>query len=304
MLKVAERPAEGKAKTALPLKFHTVSDLRKAQLWLDEQVASAGDEVTGKLVAVTPELAEVLLGRNDGNRKMKQRRVDDFARDIAAGSWKINGEPIIVSRDGKLNDGQHRCAAVMQAKVPTDMLVVFGVASNTRDTVDHGVTRSPGDDLALHGYRNTVQLAAAARMVWRWREFGAIGHSGQRTPTRMELVGVVETNVGIARSLLAVGGKGKALCSVALLAFCHFAFRTVSSDLDVTYFFDALTEGDELKRGDPILNARNRLVAERNILSTEQKAELLFRAWNAHRKGETSRVAFRLSGGELPMLES
>lgn len=307
MLNVAERPAEGKVLNAPTQKFHSVSDLRKAQLWLDEQIDASGDKVTAKLVAVTPQIAEVLLARNEGNRKLKQRRVDDFARDIEAGNWKLNGEPIIVSREGKLNDGQHRCAAVIQSKIPTDMLMVFGVGRDTRDTVDHGVGRSPGDDLALHGHMNTVSLAATARMIWRWREFGAIFHSGQRSPTRMELIDTVETNPGISKSLSVVGAKGrkaKAIASIPLLAFCHFAFKTVANDLDVTYFYDALTEGEDLKRGDPILNARNRLIAERNLLSTEQKAELLFRAWNAHRNGETSRVAFRLSGGELPMLES
>lgn len=195
----------------------------------------------------------------------------------------------------------------MKANVSTDMLIVFGVSGETRDTVDHGVTRSPGDDLALHGHTNTVHLASAARMVWRWRQYGSINQSGYRAPTRMELIDTVEGNPGIARSLQAVdakGRKGRAIASISMLAFCRFAFHTVANDMDVTYFFDALIEGDSLRRGDPILNARNRLIAERTLFSTEQKAELLFRAWNAHRNGETSRVAFRLSGGELPELVS
>ena len=307
MLNVAERPIAGKVENVPPRSFHTISELHRAQLWLDQKIANAGDKVTAELVTVTPELAEVLLSRNEGNRKIKQRRVDDFSRDIETANWKVNGEPLIVSRDGRLNDGQHRCAAVIQSKLPTDMLIVFGVAGETRDTVDHGVGRSPGDDLALHGLTNTVQLAAAARMVWRWREFGEIFHSGSgsRSPTRMEILHTVESLPGISKALSNVGAKGKkakAIASISLLAFCHFAFRTVANDIDVTYFFDALTEGENLQRGDPILNARNRLIAERSVLSTGQKAELLFRAWNAYRAGETARVAFRLSGGELPEL--
>lgn len=303
MLNILERPAKGNSGAK---KFHTISDIRKAQLWLDDTVAQVGSKVTAQVVTMTPELATVLLGRNEGNRKVKQRRVDDIARDISAGSWKLNGEPIIVSSEGNLNDGQHRCAAVIQAKIPTDMLVVFGVSGDSRDTVDHGVGRSPGDDLALHGHANGVQLAAAARMVWRWRTYGDLQRSGNRTPTRMELIGTVEGNPGLGRSLLAVGAKGpraKAIASIATLAFCHFAFKTVAAETDVAHFFDALIDGADLQRGDPILNARNRLIAERNMLTQEMKAELLFRSWNAHRRDET-RVLFRIVGGELPLLES
>jgi hypothetical protein len=306
MLSVLEQPAKGKAKTVAPQKFHTVSDMRKAQLWLDTTVAETGTNVTARVVSMTPELAAVLLGRNEGNRKVKQRRVDDIARDIMAGSWKLNGEPIIVSSEGKLNDGQHRCAAVIQSKMPTDMLVVFGVSGDSRDTVDHGVGRSPGDDLALHGHANGVQLAATARMVWRWRTYGELLRSGNRTPTRMELMRVVEENPGLNRSLLMVGSKGpraKAIASIATLAFCHFAFKTVAAETEVARFFDALIDGADLQRGDPILNARNRLIAERNQLTQEMKAELLFRSWNAFRLEQT-RVLFRITGGELPLLEA
>jgi hypothetical protein len=307
MLKVAEKPAMGKAKAVnAPLKFHTVSDGRRAQLWLDDTVATIGDNVTAMLVNVTPELAEVLLSRNEGNRSVKQRRVDDMARDMSSGNWKLNGEPIIVSSDGTLNDGQHRLFAVVQSKVPSDMLVVFGVSRDSRDTVDHGVGRTPGDDLSLHGFTNAVQLAAAARLVWMWRNYGEVTRSGNRAPTRMELIASAEENRGLVKALAAVGAKttkAKALASMATLAFCYFAFKTVANEQDVAYFFDALIEGDELKRGDPILNARNRLIAERGILSQAAKAELLFRAWNSHRRGE-ARVLFRIAGGELPLLES
>ena len=294
-------------KDAPTQKFHTMSDLRRAQLWLDGQVAKSAGAVTAQVVTMSPELAEVLLGRNEGNRKLKARRVDDFSRDMAAGNWKLNGEPVIVSSEGRLNDGQHRCAAVIQSKVPVEMLIVFGVDRDSRDTLDHGTARSPGDDLALHGHTNTIVLAATARMLWQWRQYGTVQHSGVKAPTRVELMATVDQNPGIIRAILAVGSKGakaKAVASVAMLAFCHFAFKTVANDADVTFFFDALIEGENLKRGDPILNARNRLIAERRILGVEERVELLFRAWNAHRRGETARVAFRLTGGELPLLES
>lgn len=307
MLSVVETPEKGKEKPVVLARFNTASEAARAAKWLNELVAKSQTGIIAQVATVGPALASVLIERNTGNRKVKTRRVEDFTRDMLGGNWKLNGEPIIVSRDGVLNDGQHRCLAVLEAKVEVPMMLVVGVLGDTRDTIDHGVGRSPADDLALHGHVNTIQLAAAGRLLWQWREYGLVTYSGHRAPTRIELMQTVDGSPGLAKSLLEVNSKGsraKAVTSTPALAFCHFAFKTVAPETDVAYFFDALIEGANLKRGDPILNARNRLIAERGLLKTDMKIELLFRAWNAHRNGETSRVAFRLSGGKLPMLEA
>lgn len=306
MLNVLDSRESGKPDPVVPRQFHTVSDTARAARWLNEKIEAAGASPVAEVIDLTPAIAAVLLERNPQNRKLKARRVDDFARDMAGGNWKLNGEPIIISASGLLNDGQHRCAAVLASKVTVPTLIVFGVSRESQDTVDHGTARSPGDDLALHGHTDTVNLAAAARMLWQWRNFGVTAYSGQYAPTRVELIRVVDDNPGLVRSVQAIsakGGKAKALGSVAMLAFCHFAFGTVGSPVDVAYFFDALCEGENLKRGNPILYARNRLIMERGTISRDQKIELLFRTWNAHRSGE-QRVLFRLTGGELPMLEA
>lgn len=303
MTNVAEAPKKGKDKS----KFYTQSDLAKAGSWLKGALQKSQSSVTAMEVALTPVLAEALLDANEGNRRIKDRKVDDYARDMANGNWKLNGETIIVSKDGYLNDGQNRCMAVIQANKAIKTMMVFGVDRDTRDTIDHGIGRSPGDDLALNGFHDTVVLAAAARMIWQWRTYGFIQHSGIKAPTRVELIELAKRNPGLVKSSLEVKSKGskpKALASIAILTFCNFAFKTVAHETSVAYFFDALIEGNDLKRGDPILNCRNRLIAERSILSTSEKVELLFRAWNAHRQGETSRTAFRMAGGELPLLEA
>lgn len=302
MLSIAERTFPANAQK----QYHTKSGTAQAYDWLKGKLAGLASP-RAEVVELTPDLAAVLLERNPDNRKIKARRVDDFARDMLAGNWKLNGEPIIVSSNGELNDGQHRCAAVVASKVPVLTFMVFGVTRDSQDTLDHGTARSPGDDLALHGHTDTVTLAAAARMLWQWRQYGTCMYSGQNAPTRVELMQTVDASPGLSRSVALVSAKGpkaKALGSVAMLAFCHFAFRTVAHETDVAHFFDALVEGENLKRGDPILNARNRLITDRSVLSREQKIELIFRAWNAHRKGETTRQIFRLYGGELPMLEA
>ena len=304
MLKVAERPTEGKAKQADVAKFHTMSDTRQAAVWLDDQAAKAGRNVTSVVADLTPQIAAVLLERNPANRKLKLSKVQDYAHDMKNGAWKFNGEPIIIAQDGLLNDGQHRCAAVIESRETIKAVMVFGVERETRDTLDQGANRTAGDYLAIHGHQFTNHLAAVAKAVWQWRTYGFLSTAGSQKPTRSEVLQTVLDNPGIVKSFEYVNRPNAlSLGSTSAIAFAHFAFKSVAGQSPSDYFMDALVDGTNLKAGDPILICRNRLIIDRRSLILPERAELLFRAWNAHRLEQT-RVSFRLSGGELPILEA
>lgn len=302
MLKVVDKPTQGKAKAPPPQKFHTVSDTARAAQWLDEMGAKPG--VHTVVADLTPAVAAVLLERNPANRAIKPTKVQDYAKDMKHGSWEFNGEPIIIATDGLLNDGQHRCAAVMESRTAVKVIFVFGVPRDTRYTLDQGANRLSGDYLAMQGHSNTNNLAAVAKCLWQWRTYGFLTGNGSYSPTRSEVLEVVEQNPGIIKSFNFVDRKNaRQMGSPSVLGFCHFAFKSVSNDINANFFMDALIDGTELKSGDPILTVRNRLILDRKALRVSDRAELLFRAWNAHRLGST-RVLFRLTGGELPILEA
>lgn len=304
MLKVAERPTEGKTKTAPAQKFHTVSDTRRAAMWLDEQVLAASGKVNTVVTDLTPDLAAVLLERNPANRKVKPHKVQDYAHDMKGGAWKFNGEPIIVASDGLLNDGQHRCLAVLESKTPIPVVMVFGVARETRETLDQGAPRASADYLAMRGMHNPNNIAAIGKAVWQWRTYGYLSTAGNKNPTRSEVLETVTANPGIVKSFEFVNRpNARSLRAVSVLGFAHFAARSVAGAVPADYFMDALIDGTNLKAGDPILIVRNRLLSERGRMLIPERAELLFRAWNAHRLNQT-RVIFRVQGGELPLLEA
>jgi hypothetical protein len=283
----------------------TLSPSRNAAVWLNERVAASADQVFSEVVHLTPDLAAILLARNPDNRKLRQTKVLEFTKDIMNGDWKLNGEPVIVSSNGQLNDGQHRCAAVVECKTAIDVVVTFGVERETRDTLDQGTMRTAADYLDMHGSDDSKHLAAAARALWQYQRFGFVHMTSQKlSPTRSEVKRTALENPGLAKSLSFVDRRGvKNLSSRSILAFCHFAFRRVAGEAAANYFMDAFIEGADLDRRDPILYVRNRFIAEKRGLRTEHRIELLFRAWNAHRRGE-QRTLFRVNGGELPMLEA
>ena len=94
-----------------------------------------------------------------------------------------------------------------------------------------------------------------------------------------------------------------------VLAFARFAFSERAARGDADFFIARLWDGANLGERDPILYARNRLIQSRSSglkhgtgMKIGAKAELLFRAWNAHRLGEKPKT-LQILNEKLPPLE-
>lgn len=115
---------------------------------------------------ITPAMAREYLGANVGNRQCGRGIVAKYARAIARGEWKLNGETIKFAKSGKLLDGQHRLRAIVAANVAIRSCVVRGLPDDTFKTLDQGKTRSGGDCLYILKYRHPNALAAAGRALF------------------------------------------------------------------------------------------------------------------------------------------
>lgn len=283
--------------------FHSQSQSKKLGVWLDTLVERAKTKPVSQVVTLTPDLAAVFLERNPANRKIKPSVVEIYAHDIARGAWVFNGQPIIISDTGELNDGQHRCSAVVEADKPIEVLLIVGIKRDTRTTLDQGRARTAGDFLSMEGATNTNVLAASANFLWQYRNRGAIRQSGSSSATKSEVLEIVRDNPGLTKSVAFV--QVTAAASVggpSILAFAHFVFKSTRHRDDADFFIHSLMSGAGLKNGSPILYARNRLINERGRLKPREKAEILFKAWNAWKRGENiTRIV--LGDGLLPVLE-
>jgi hypothetical protein len=274
-----------------------------AAVWLAGQIGDAAiavRTVTGKL---TPSLARLLLARNPDNRRLSADAVEKYARDIANGNWRFNGEPIVIAKDGLLNDGQHRCEAVVMAGEAISVVFVFGVDRESRFTLDQGKMRQAGDYLGMHGHSDPVALAAAAAMLWQFRSHGRLSTASVMRPTKGEVLAIVGQTPTLAAGLDVADRKGCNLVGGrAMLAFCHCIFAERAGTPAATAFIDSLLTGAALPSRDPILYARNRLSDMRGRLRPNEKAELIIRAWNAHRRREQPKTLAILDGA-LPPVE-
>lgn len=282
--------------------FRTPSERKKLGIWLDDLVSRSKEKPIAQMVKLTPTLAEVLLDRNPANRRINVKTVEAFAREISAKRWEFNGEPIIVANSGELNDGQHRCAGVVMAGKPIEVILIVGVERETRMTLDRGRARTIGDYLSMAGHAYSNALGASAAFVWQHRNRGLLASGSSDRATKSEILETVEANPGIERSVGIVStSSAAAVGGNTMLGFVHFTLTCINRE-DADHFIHQLMTGAGVKAGDPVLYVRNRLIRERGQLKANDKAELIFKGWNAWRRGERI-TTLRLVGGELPQLE-
>lgn len=298
---VMDMPLQSKGKVGV---VSSNSPDKNASIWLTNQIDRARKGVVTEVVDLTPALARVLLARNKDNRSISTPTVENYARDMANGAWVFNGEPIIISNDGLLNDGQHRCEAVLMADVSVPCVIVIGLGRETRMTVDQGKMRSAGDYLGMNGYGDSLVLACVAKYVWQHQNLGYLSSLAKNSPTKGEIISMIDGDVSIAESVSSVQIKNSiAVGGRSILAFVHWTiWHATANKTNADIFIDALINGTNLGIKSPILYARNRMMSERGRLKVNEKTELIIRAWNASRRGDKV-ASLPIKGGPLPALE-
>lgn len=305
MLKATEKPPGKKARAPLSVVPVAQPEADRVRVWLEDRIAQSQSAAITEVVTITPALAQLLLSRNESNRNVSEINLDRIKRDLVNNRFVLNGEAIIVSREGLLNDGQHRLRAVAETGVPMRSVMVFGVERETRMTTDMGNGRTVGHFLHMKGHGDARALASVAGYAWQYKQHGRLGTHGLAVATKSEALLMVDHYSDMADSLEYVSRPGTgAVASRAVLAFCHWAI-SLRARSGVDAFFDSLITGANLSPGDPILYCRNRLISMKGGSgrhNLHERAELIFRAWNAHRLDErTDRIV--ISGRKFPELE-
>lgn len=94
-----------------------------------------------EIVNVTPEIAAKYLGKNDGNRKLREHRSAYLSRAILDGKWKLTHQAAAISKKGRLLDGQHRFRAICLANKAAEMVIAFDVPEDVFAVMDAGMPR-------------------------------------------------------------------------------------------------------------------------------------------------------------------
>lgn len=269
---------------------------------LSEWIRQGKAEVFTVIVHVTPDIARLLLASNDNNRNVNwtgmTRSVAAYSAAMKRGEWVINGESIIVSRDGKLNDGQHRLHAVIQAQTTVPMQMTFGVDRDTRHTVDQGIARSPGQILLMAGEMNTNTLAGALQYVWAL-EGGLSLNSRFSTDQMLETLKRYPELREAVKAVRHLSSHYK--LSTGYIAGAHFQCRKYQP-FSADQYLEALTTGLNIKNvNSPISRLRRQFEDHRAGLKTGKleritQAALYIKGFNNFTKGKTGPLSWRSAG--------
>jgi hypothetical protein len=259
------------------------------------------DEATATRVYwldVTPEVAAAMLDRNTANRNMRGRAVDAYARDMAGDRWLVTGDTIKVSTAGEILDGQHRLAGVVESKTTQRLLIIEGLAPETRNVIDTGTPRTGGDALRLAGFAGEVHgnaeaLASAARLLHLWgverlTHMSSAMYARDRV-THAEIIDMVTHRPDL---IDAVNVAARDYNRTGIPTGPGAMARTVLADVDAPdaeRFFEALagyaTEGANDPRA-VLLHTIAQMRQAGQLRKPGEAVGLVFSAWNAWRDGQ------------------
>lgn len=262
------------------------------------------DGPTAVVIDVTPHLARTWLRANTHNRNLRERAVADYARDMTAGHWTLNGEAIKFATDGTVLDGQHRLRAVIEADTTVQMLVVVGIDPAAQETMDTGRKRTTGDVMGLRGEANAHTLAAILRRVFAWNN-GDYRFTGNYAATNRECAQLLDEHPELRRSAEIAVRTRNAFPHIpqSILGTAHYLFSAIALD-EAAWFFQRIADGAELPLGHPVLALRARVTSERldsMRLPESRHMAYLIRTWNAVRDGRSLDRLVHPPNSSMPM---
>lgn len=210
---------------------------------------------------ITPAVAAVMLSKNPANRPIKKGHVEAMARDMANGRWQTNGDAIRLNGDGSLIDGQHRLTACVEAGVPFETVVISGLPSNVRATIDGGAKRTHGDRLAMIGIANANTVASITRLV-----AGIALNKGRDVRlTTQEADAILNANLGILDSASVCNGAFKGMGTI--LGSIHYIGHATGKGELANAYLDVFRNGVPFYQGCAAHALRERIIRHANDFS-------------------------------------
>lgn len=272
-----------------------------------------------EVVTLTPNDAEKLLIASSSQRQrpLSQTRVQQYARLMRDGQWRVTHQAIGIDPAGVLIDGQHRVAAIAASGVNVPILIAYDSDPETFDVLDTGRTRTPAATLSIAGFGNANVFSAAARyyLVYSFME------GGTRVPspdirsrfTSHDILRLMESVAGerlmsehrnANRIAVALGRYGIVTWLTAALAL-HRAVEPESNTREE--FMEKLETGTMLDAGSPILSLRRWISSETGYVKTRRDVAgyigmaNVVKAWNAYITREPIHLtSFKMGHEPLP----
>lgn len=241
-----------------------------------------------EITEITPTQAKRMLSGNDHNRPTRRKLIEQYARDMEAGNWHVNGEAIVLN-GRTLIDGQHRLMACVKAGVPFKSVVVKGVPLEATYTIDSGAKRTLSDVLKINGEKDAGSIAGAVLAGWKW-DNTSMRH-GMRGASNAEALAWLDANPEVREGINMVIRLRYNPLRARMSSMALVATKAIQAGLrdEMQAFVDGLATGLDLSSTDPIYHLRNMFInnatAHKKLHPVAVHARII-KAWNAYILGE------------------
>jgi hypothetical protein len=259
---------------------------------------------------VGPEDAAELLAHNPRNRPVSEKKVEELARTITGGDWRLTHQGIALLPGGDLLDGQHRLRAIVRAGRAVDLMVTV-LDEDLFDVIDTGRPRNARDALHLAGVSWSNNLPAPIRLVSHYR--GPLSAAPMRgSQVKLTNRAIVQLALGqpayaelaptAERLAISMGRRGLASGLLAALVVLHEDAPRLAEEQ--REFAERIAEPILLTSNHPILSLRRWLTVSVGQAPKDQGQLTMYgtlRAWNAYVEGrQLARILVRLGRDSAP----
>ena len=244
-----------------------------------------------KTLMVDRAFAELLLERNTGNRRVNKRKLQQLADQMRSGEFENTGEPVIISVEGVVNNGQHRLMAVIEADAVLDMDVRFGIPRKAFSKTDTGAPRTGADVLSIKGVHAGSQVASTVRLLVLYER--GLPEAIRGFVSNDEVSRAFDRWHDLEDVVAEVNRHAfpKAVRSTPFYATSFLASRT-SQKGRLERWLDAVATGLDVGREHPAYQLRERLMrgVDAPVGTREGQLErfaLMIKSWNLWAKGDS-----------------
>lgn len=266
---------------------------------------------------VDPTLAAILMETNDGNRKIQPRLVDKYAKEMAAGRWKLTGQGISVYEDGDgtihLINGQHRLLAVIKSGATVELLIIWETGREVFNVFDQGGNRTMGSVLGLKGWTEPNVVGALGVVGLLYEKHPDVRWNANRLLTRGETEAYIdEQDPDLIKQAISHHNaltKRKTAGFKTGTWYAGYAFLVMKHSAHGDRFLEMhepLVHGAGMHRDDPRLALRNYLVNQQRPKhpdwARQVNVAIAIKAWNYHLAGVT-REYLRFTKPPVPRIK-
>jgi hypothetical protein len=218
---------------------------------------------------ITPEDARWIQDASDTvtQRKLNPTHVHRLASAMKAGHWKLTHQAIALDGEGRLIDGQHRVAAIIEANMDVEMVVARGVDAGAFHVIDTGRTRNSANALQIAGIASAVVVSSAVKMFLKYEATKGTKRLWSNTLTaeitNEDVVTYATKPEGIllrgqqSTADYMLGGVGRAGARVPIMVALTLIRAAAPDNPDtVAEFIEKVATGSMLPAGSPILAYR------------------------------------------------